>query len=340
MKQKILFSLIFLSIVIVTNGQSYLGNPHDFNRSLINWVNQDKDRAMKAGIASRSLVIHENKKDGQLNSSRIKARYFYNEYGQIIREEYFSKNGKIDSRLEYDYNELHQVIAKRHYSGLSTLPSYSWKIAYHNDTLISSISSLSSKGKQYWGYHYFYNNNNQIIEQREYKKAKLKGRIEYDYYGDMTKKEVRYYTDSLKLKKTFRYDCGIGNSLLKEKQKDTLTQCTRKEELADSTFREIREIRDSKGRILRSVYDYNPKFHWTESRHYDAHNNLKYVIRREMQDDGKEKVTYTRFWRKNNKRTYVTRLSKDNFGFEIYEIEKKGKVRRSYSNAFTLFTKK
>lgn len=340
MKHKLLFSILLLFSYLGVSAQIYLGNPHDFNRSLVQRVNMDQEKVLETGISSRTIERNEYGEDGQLKKSSIWYRYFYNENGQITREENYNNRGKLYLAYEYSYNEKHQVTERRTYRRKSATPFHTVKINYFNDSLISTISSTNKKKKETWGYKYFYNNQNLISEQRSYDKGKLDGRIEYDYYPDRSKKEVRYYDDSLKLDKTFRYDCGIGNSLLSQKQKDTLTRCSKKEELADGTIRTIEETRDEKGRIIRTIYDYNEKEHWSETKSYDEKNRLVYTARWEKLEDGRVKTTWSRYRKGKLKHTYLFHSWKDNFGFESNESLEKEKVESSYFSTYTFFLKK
>lgn len=340
MKHKLLFSILLLFSYLGVSAQSYLGNPHDFNRSLIQWVNMDKNKIQGTGISSRTVEQTSFDKRGQKKKSKVTYRIFYNKHGQMTREEGFNSRGKLNRIVDYKYNDQHQVIEKKYSSHKSGKALHTWKVTYHNDSLIATIFSYDKKGKQEWGYRYFYNAHNQITEQRKFDDEELVGRIEYDYYDDYSKKEVRYFKDSLKLEKTFRYDCGIGNSLLKEKQKDTLTQCSRKEELADGTQRTIQETRDEKGRIVRTVMDYNPEEKWSETRQFDAKNNLIYTYRREVLAEGKTKITYQIYWKGKKRRNSTTYTEKDNFGFDSYTYANDNIKRSSYFSTYTFFLKK
>ncbi|MDX5321201.1 MAG: hypothetical protein LPK45_08790 [Bacteroidota bacterium] len=339
MNRKLLFLSFLFLIGLSTKAQEYYGNPYDFNRSLVAHVNRDKAQVTQHGIESRTVEKTEFSSEGAVKKNQVSMRFFYNQAGQILREEWYQNSGKLERANVYHYNDQGQVVKKQTFYRTSLKAKSTVEMTYHNDSLLASIQYTNRKGKNSWGYRYFYNTRNQIIEQRGYRKGQLDGRIEYDYYDDHQKKEVRYFKDSLKLTRTFRYDCGIGNSLLSQKQKDTLTQCTRKEELADGTQRRIEETRDEKGRIIRTVYDYNPIQKWSETRAYNAKNQIRYRVRWETVESGKHWSKYE-FYRRGKARMTRTSLNwQDSFGFSVSEHHEKGQVEKRYQSSYTFFVK-
>ncbi len=312
---------------------------YSFNRTLVSHVNQDKAKVLEENISSRTVQVNSYKKNGSLDKSLISQRYFYNDSGQIIREEYYSNKGKLRVANTYTINGNGRVVKKETFHRKKTEPRFTWEIAYHNDSLISELHAYDKDHKPTWAYRFFYNENNQFTEQRAYKKGKLSSRIEYEYYADFSKKEVRYYKDSLELEKTFRYDCGIGNSLLTEKQKDTVTRCSHREELADGTIRTIEETRDPKGRIIRSVNDYNKEQKWSEYRSYDAKNRLVFTSRREVISEGKVKVNTKFYHRGRLNQENVSLESTDSFKFYQRSVYEKEQLKSEYYSSYTCFPK-
>src|SRR5690606_15624020 len=124
-----------------------------------------------------------------------------------------------------------------------------------------------------------------------------------------------FYDDSLKLERTFRYDCGIGNSLLSEKQKDTITRCSRTEQLADATERRIEETRDEKGRIRRIIYTSNKSTGYSKTESYDEKNRLVYTYERTRMDNKVYDVVTKVYRRGKLRTTRHYRESKDALGF-------------------------
>ena len=336
MRNSILTIIFILSMTgPILHAQTYQTfNPYDFNRTLVQHVNAQAGILKEGNVASRTFETLYYSKDGKLRKSSVSRKSTYTKSGQLRHEILFKENGKVHFSASYEYNENGQVIRKTQIFGSKQKSTYVWEITYHNDSLISTITNFH-KGKQTWGYRYIYSENNLLIEQRSYHKNKLTDRIEFDYYPDLSKKEVRYYKDSLKLEKTFRYDCGIANSLLSEKQKDTLTRCTKKEELEDGTVRRIEETRDEKGRIVRTIYDHNAAQKWSETRYYDSKNRLRSKYHREVLDNGQTKIQSTFYRKGKEKETYTSLETKDEFGGRNYQSLKEGRIDISYSATYT-----
>lgn len=308
---------------------------HNYNQSLVSYVNWDTAKINAGKIHTRTIMQEEIGTNGLPSNSKTYAHYIYNELGQILREDFYYGREKLQRSVGYTYNEKNQVIRKATFSTKSTIPQYIMELSYFNDTLVSSID-YHLHGKKTWGYRYFYAANGKLTEQRAYQKNKLYSRIEYDYYEDGSKKEVRYYDDSLKLDKTYRYDCGIGNSLLNEKQKDTVTRCSKKEDLGDGTIRSIEETRDEKGRIRRTIMDSNKEQKWYETRSYDARNRLVYSYRNETRLDGKNKTT-TIFYKKGKEKQQLHALHwSDTFGFFTTQSFEEELLEGNYYSTYTL----
>jgi len=325
---------------VLSGAQSYSFYDYSFNRTLVSHVNQDVEKVKSAHISSRTVEIKEYRNNGTLNNSRVFSRHNYNEAGQIRREEFYTESGNLRTARNFSFNAAGQIIKKEVFKRKKTEPYKTWELAYHNDSLLSELHAFDDKGKPTWSYRYFDNSDNQFTEQRAYRKGKLDSRFEYEYYGDKSKKEVRYYKDSLKLERTFRYDCGIGNSLLSQKQKDTVTQCSHKEELADGTVRTIYETRDEKGRIIRTVYDYNEEQKWSLTKRHDAKNRLVAMYRSDVIAEGKHKVTIERFRRGKLKYSSTSLQTKDNFGFYCYTQLENDRIEEEFYSSYTFFSEK
>lgn len=324
---KILNYILTLALVCtaISASAQYEIGAYSYNQSIVQYVNRDAKKIKEGNILSRTQMQEEIGKNGLPSKSSPYAHYVYNERGQILREDFYYGRKKMQRSIAYIYNDKNQVIRKSITSKKDKTPFHIIDLSYFNDTLISSLD-ISHNGKKTFAFRYFYAPDGKITEQRSYKKGKLISRIEYDYYEDGGKKEVRYYEDSLKLEKTFRYDCGIGNSLLSEKQKDTTTRCSKKEDLGDGTVRTIEETRDEKGRIRRVITDSNIDQKWYEIRSYDSKNRLTYTLRNETQSDGRKKVCYTWYKKGKEKGKHNSIQWVDNMGFFAYEGFEKDRV--------------
>lgn len=336
----LLFSLFLIGLATSASAQYYFQYDYNFNRIIIEHVNRNADQIKSGNISSLTVTEKEYRKNGHVNNARVYYKYFYNQQGQIIREEFYNAFGNLRYATNYSINEKGQVLKKEVFHRKRKQASSTWVMAYHNDSLLSELVAYNKKGEAAWAYRFIYNEQNQIQEQRQYHNNKIKGRIEYDYYADKGKKEVRYFDDSLKLEKTYRYDCGIGNSLLSEKQKDTVTRCSHKEELADGTMRTVEETRDEKGRIVRTIYDYNKVQKWSETRHYDAKNRLRSSFRWETMEGGQLKSIYS-FYRKGKFKYQTVHVQeKDLFGFFSYKTMNKDRVESEVVSSYTFFNEK
>jgi hypothetical protein len=314
-------------------GQYEIGT-YNYNQTIVEYVKRDAEKVKKGKIQTRTVMQEEMGANGLPSCSKTYTQYTYNEQGLIKREDFYYGKKKLQRSVAYTYNEKNQVIQKATTFGMRKEPSFLIRLSYFNDSLISGLE-FSRKGKTTYAYRYFYAPDGKIIEQRGYKKEKLVNRIEYDYYEDRSKKEVRYYEDSLKLEKTFRYDCGIGNSLLNEKQKDTLTRCSKTEDLGNGTIRTIDETRDEKGRIRRTITDSNKEQKWYEYRSYDARNRLTYSYRNETRPDGKNKTT-TIFYKKGKEKQQLHALHwSDTFGFFTTQSFEKELLEDNYYSTYT-----
>lgn len=88
------------------------------------------------------------------------------------------------------------------------------------------LLGISADAQFYFFFDYNYNraivdhvNRDKERIQREGISSRTEEVKEYDYYGDLSKKEERYYDDSLDLERTYQYNCGHGNSLLPQNKK-------------------------------------------------------------------------------------------------------------------------
>lgn len=318
----------------------YQYEPYSFNRYLDFHVKRDREKVLKQGIASFTEFTNEYREDGTLKRSYMWRKSTFNELGYLVEEIRFSKTGRVEEIITYEYNEKQQVTG-RHVKSQSTFGyrTHSWLLEYHNDSLVSRITN-KKEGEESWAYRYFYDGNNLLKEQRWYEKGKLTGRIEYDYYPDLSKKEVRYYEDSLDLDLTYRYDCGIGSSLLTEKQKDTMTKCSRNEELPDGTFKTIEEVRDENGRVQRVVYTYNPTVDWSLTEYYNYKNKLTRSYRRDKVAEGVYKTEVTWYGKRKPYYHLVQLESKDTMGFYTWSVLKEDRVVKTFFTTYTFQTAK
>lgn len=328
-----LFTFALLILALSVSAQYEIG-AYTYNQSIVKYVNSDAKKIKEANILTRTQMQEKIGKNGLPSKSSPYAHYIYNEQGQILREDFYYGKKKLQRSVSYTYNDKNQVVSKAITYKKDKTPELIIELSYFNDSLISELNFIR-KGKKTYGYRYFYAPDGKITEQRGYKKAKVISRIEYDYYDDGSKKEVRYYEDSLKLEKTFRYDCGIGNSLLSQKQKDTLTRCSKKEDLGDGTVRTIEETRDEKGRIRRVITDSNKDQKWFEVRYYDSKNRLTYTFRSETQADNKRKVKYTLYRKGKEKKQFQSFQWIDNMGFFAYQGIEKDRVDMNTYSTYT-----
>ena len=339
---KNLILLLALATGFTLHAQSeFDGKPNNYHSRLVSTVNAQSENIREAGIRSYSEFRDDFGTNGELKKRVLIQTREFNEQGQLLHQTSFNKKGKKERECTYTYDDKQRLIsASVSRYNLFGSRQYNHYFAYHNDSLVAVMwgTKTDPNGEKEWMYRFVYDNQNRVIEEKSYRKGKLYGRITFTYYEDGSKKEVNYYRDSLKLQKTFRYDCGIEESLLSKKQKDTLTFCSRAEELPDGSTRTIMETRDEKGRIIRIVYTSSKDGRGHIMEKYNAKNHLIYRFETNLDDDGVRTLIYTRYSQRGKLRRKVAgRSRKDAMGLTLTENLEKDKVVSSYFKVYTLY---
>lgn len=191
----------------------------------------------------------------QLNtkSNSIKRTYYYaiNPIGIAYEYRLMDKKGKIIRSYSYSFLDSFRF-EKR--IAVYKKDTFLLKNQF-NDKQLVTTSEYFKKQQLMTAVKYTYNSNNQIASTNYInKKGKETSRYEYKYFENGSREEMKYYKNN-KLKKIYNYSCQPTGEV--QKKVTQLNICKRRDLNLDSSYIEIYEGKDNKGRANTQIKKYS-----------------------------------------------------------------------------------
>lgn len=207
------------------------------------------DSAYKANRVS--FVV--SKKANKQNQWIPVAKNEYNDFGVSHAHTYFNKKG-----LPRQYTIYH-LIDSNHYDKASYIRKKDTILStyeFNADKQITKALFYNKKHQLFYYYTCLYNEDKRLTEVNGYnKKGGQSYKYQYAYYDNGSKKETHYFNKNNKLKKIWTYACEPTGVLASKVSQQNL--CKRRTYNPDSSYFEIYEGTDNKGRTSRRVVKYS-----------------------------------------------------------------------------------
>ncbi|MES2656734.1 MAG: hypothetical protein V4620_14155 [Bacteroidota bacterium] len=237
------------------------------------------DSAYKANRVS--FVV--SKKANKQNQWIPVAKNEYNDLGVSHTNTYFNKKG-----LPKQYTIYH-LIDSNHYDKVSYILKQDTIIStyeFNADKQITKVLFYNKKHQLYYSYVCQYNAEKRLIEINGFnKKGEQSYKYQYAYYDNGSKKEARYFNKNNKLKKIWSYACEPTGVLASKITQQNI--CKRRTFNPDSSYFEIYEGTDNKGRTTRRIVKFSKNSLALEISYFNRNDKevLKFV--RTFNEEGK-----------------------------------------------------
>lgn len=319
MKKLLVLALIsfLLSNIMLAQTHHWANIHHSETRKHYTAFQQkSRDSIVNNNISKAVEFVKYYTKKGKLKRSIVGYEKYYDSLGNLIKENNYTRKGKLYRTYTHGYNADGVETSYRSYNAKGKLLS-GWDLSFNDKGLLSKATSYKRKeGQILWIQQYEYNNDSNAIKiQSLNKKGEVIYTTEYDYYEDGQKKEVRSYNKKGKLKSVLKYDCLPTGVLANGKKTDTLTVCLKDNIDEDGNSIYTVERMQKNGKIVRSITKISKDKKYSEVSFINHKDQL--MFKRTYAYDSKGRLNQTKlFYPKNSRRykhlRYVIQRSDDN----------------------------
>lgn len=209
------------------------------------YINTDYQKLGVKEVVSKVLLPKNNE-------VKRKSVSLLNKNGARYQIANFNKNNKTTS--SFYYHLIDSVRYDKQFS-IYKKDTFSLLNIFDSKGRVTEIQYLNPKQKISSSAKYVYNQKGDIQTYSWFNKKGIeKSKYEYSYYENGSKKETRYFNKG-KLKKVYNFTCEPMGEVEKKVTQQNI--CKKRTYNADSSYFEINEGRDKKGKTWRRVVKYS-----------------------------------------------------------------------------------
>jgi hypothetical protein len=314
MKRTILPILLLISILKPAQAQ-FMEAGNRFMNLSYSYTNDKAPNKFKTLHVRTQTEWVEDLKKGKSYLSRIDS---VNENGMIYLGYHFNKKGKLTEGWFINYSD--SIHYKSFYS-FSKKDTSSYLYTFNDSNHITQLLHYQSN-KLIAAENYTYNNIGKKDEMQHFgKNNQLKFHYKYSYYDNGSIKEARLYNGKGKLKQVWSYACTPSGEL--EKQVKQTNYCKVRNYNPDSSYFEINEGTDNKGKTQRTVKKFSKDSLMLEFQTFG--NNGKEIHKTQYTYNQKrEKIGYTTYYKGKLRYKNVLALYQNGLQESSQYFDKKG----------------
>ncbi len=204
---------------------------------------------------------------------------------------------------------------------------------FNDKKLITEVQYFNKKKEKRSFAKHTYNDNNKIYSITWFNKKGIENyRYEYQYYENGSRKTTREF-DKGKLKKVYNYTCEPMGEVEKKVSQQNI--CKKRTYNPDSSYFEIFEGMDNKGKSSRKIIKYSKDSTATEQVFYNSNDKetMKFVY--EKSKNNSQKTYY--YYKGKLKEVSVSTKNKNGL-FESYTVSNgKGKIKSNTTYEYSYF---